>query len=192
MKDRDGRLALAKQISSVAGTAPAADGQALMQAAVTGQGLGVTAPATPPVQPPYTTGVNRSLAIAALAALGAAGDTNEAEIEPLMNENVGAPCLNLAKLNLFQCLAVAKPHYEDVFCLGQHALMDTGECVSRTAGVVPASFTPPPEPKPVEAEKPSRHGRHGKHSSHSTHSGHSTHSSHSAHSTHSTHPKKKG
>ena len=115
------------------------------------------------MQPPYTTGVNRSLAIAALAALGAAGDADEAQIEPLMDENVGAPCLNLAKLNLFQCLAVAKPHYEDVFCLGQHALMDTGECVSKTAGVVPANFTPTPEPKPVEEEKPSSHGRHGKH-----------------------------
>ena len=61
VKDRDGRLAMAKQISSVAGTAPSEDGQALMQAAVTGQGLGVTAPAAAPVQPPYTTGVNRGL-----------------------------------------------------------------------------------------------------------------------------------
>jgi len=170
VKDREGRLAMAKQISSVAGTAPTENGQALMQAAVTGQGLGVAAPAAPPVQPPYTTGVNRGLAIAALAALGAAGDANEAQIEPLMDENVGAPCLNLAKLNLFQCLAVSKPHYEDVFCLGQHALMDTGECVSRTAGVVPANYQPAPPPKPAEAEKPSKHGRHGKHgASHSTH-----------------------
>jgi hypothetical protein len=182
VKDRDGRLAMAKQISSVAGTAPAEDGQALMQAALSGQGLGVTAPAapatpaTPPVQPPYTTGVNRGLAIAALAALGAAGDADEAQIEPLMDENVGAPCLSLAKLNLFQCLAVAKPHYEDVFCLGQHALMDTGECVSKTAGAIPANFTPTPEPKPAEAEKPSSHGRHGKHAAHASHITHSTHS----------------
>jgi hypothetical protein len=29
---------------------------------------------------------------------------------------------------------VAGPHYEDVFCLGQHALMDTGKCVSDAAG----------------------------------------------------------
>jgi hypothetical protein len=160
VKDRDGRLAMAKQISSVAGAAPAEEGQALMQAAVTGQGMGVAAPATSPVQAPYTTGVVRALAIAALAELGAAGDANEAQIEPLMDENVGAPCLNLAKLNLFQCLAVAKPHYEDVFCLGQHALMDTGECVSRTAGVVPANYEPAPPPKPVETKKTSKRGKH--------------------------------
>jgi hypothetical protein len=166
VKDRDGRLAMAKQISSVAGTAPAEDGQALMQAAVSGQGLGVAAPAAPPVKAPYTTGVNRGLAIAALAVLGAAGDANQAQIEPLMDENVGAPCLNLAKLNLFQCLAVSKPHYEDVFCLGQHALMETGECLSKTAGVTPTNFAPTPEPKPVEEEKTSKHGRHGKHSAH--------------------------
>ena len=33
----------------------------------------------------------------------------------------------MSKLNLYQCLAVAKPHYEDVFCLGQHVLIDTGQ-----------------------------------------------------------------
>jgi hypothetical protein len=26
---------------------------------------------------------------------------------------------------------VAKPHYEDVFCLGQHVLMDTGQCLGK-------------------------------------------------------------
>ena len=32
------------------------------------------------------------------------------------------------------CLAVAKPHYEDVFCLGQHAMIDTGACLARFTG----------------------------------------------------------
>ena len=40
----------------------------------------------------------------------------------------------MSKLNLYQCLAVAKPHYEDVFCLGQHVLIDTGQCVMKAAG----------------------------------------------------------
>ncbi len=44
-----------------------------------------------------------------------------------------ASCLRMAKLNLFQCLAVAKPWYEDVFCLGQHVLIDTGECIQAAA-----------------------------------------------------------
>jgi hypothetical protein len=70
--------------------------------------------------------VVRGLAIAALAALGEAGDANSNQIMGLMSEpNVGR-CMNMSKLNLYQCLAVARPHYEDVFCLGQHAMMDTG------------------------------------------------------------------
>jgi hypothetical protein len=44
-------------------------------------------------------------------------------------------CASMSKLNLYQCLAVAKPHYEDVFCLGQHVMMDTGKCMIRAAGL---------------------------------------------------------
>jgi hypothetical protein len=54
---------------------------------------------------------------------------------PILAEPTGAVCLNMAKLNLYQCLAVARPHYEDVFCLGQHALEDTGSCLMKGAGV---------------------------------------------------------
>ena len=38
---------------------------------------------------------------------------------------------------------MAGPHYEDIFCLGQHALMDTGECVAKAAT--------PRVPKPMPA-----------------------------------------
>ena len=54
---------------------------------------------------------------------------------PILAEPDAAACLNMAKLNLYQCLAVAKPHYEDVFCLGQHVLEDTGHCLMKGAGV---------------------------------------------------------
>jgi hypothetical protein len=47
-------------------------------------------------------------------------------IDAVMAEPASAMCLNMGKLNLYQCLAVAKPHYEDVFCLGQHIMIDTG------------------------------------------------------------------
>jgi hypothetical protein len=39
----------------------------------------------------------------------------------------------MSKLNLFQCLAVAKPWYEDIFCIGQHGLKDTGECIAASS-----------------------------------------------------------
>jgi hypothetical protein len=159
VRDPDGRLAVAKQLSETSGAASSEESAALMRAAMTGQGVDVPVAAPPqPLQTPYTTGVNRALAIAALATLGAAGDENVSNyIQPLMDENVGQPCLKLAKLNLFQCLAVAKPHYEDVFCLGEHALMETGECVVKTAGVTPENLNP--APKLVEA-KATRHGKH--------------------------------
>ena len=39
----------------------------------------------------------------------------------------------MAKLDLYQCMAVAGPQYEDIYCLGQHALADTGQCVDQAA-----------------------------------------------------------
>ena len=80
---------------------------------------------------PYTNTVNRALTIAAVAILGEGGDNNAQNLVSLLDEGDGARCLNMSKLNLYQCLAVAKPHYEDVFCLGQHVLMDTGQCLGK-------------------------------------------------------------
>ena len=53
-------------------------------------------------------------------------------------------CLRLAKLNLYQCLASSGPHYEDIFCLGQHAMIDPGQCVveaTRTPVAHPVAVT---------------------------------------------------
>ena len=77
-----------------------------------------------------------------MAALGEAGDANVTTVMGLITEpNIGG-CMNMSKLNLYQCLAVARPHYEDVFCLGQHAMMDTGRCMIKAAGL----------PEPYEAK----------------------------------------
>ena len=73
--------------------------------------------------------------VAALAVLGEAGENRADLLTAVMVEPASASCLNMAKLNLYQCLAVSKPHYEDVFCLGQHALMDTGQCLMKGAGL---------------------------------------------------------
>ncbi|MDV6329753.1 hypothetical protein [Asticcacaulis sp. 201] len=78
---------------------------------------------------PYTQAVNRALTIAAIAILGEGGSTRAPALTSLLNDGEGQKCLAMSKLNLYQCLAVAKPHYEDVFCLGQHVLMDTGQCL---------------------------------------------------------------
>jgi hypothetical protein len=137
VQDREGRLAAAKQLSNAVMAPSTEDSAHLMQAALTGQGLSVTPSA---VHPPYTETVIRGLAIAALAVLGAAGDNNATQITALLEEQVGPFCLNMSKLNLYQCLAVSKPHYEDVFCMGQHSLMDTGRCVQKVVGTAPVEM----------------------------------------------------
>ncbi|UAL11201.1 hypothetical protein [Caulobacter segnis] len=143
--DRDGRLASAKTLSATPALAESADVAVLQQASTGLQPLGLTPrAATAPYQPI----VIRGLAVAALAALGAAGDNNLPSIDALSGDWATANCLNMAKLNLYQCLAVSKPHYEDIFCLGQHILIDTGACVAKGAG---ASLPPePPRAMPVK------------------------------------------
>ena len=69
-----------------------------------------------------------------MAALGEGGELNSGQLDTLLSDPITGYCLNMAKLNLYQCLAVSKPHYEDVFCLGQHSLMDTGQCLMRGSG----------------------------------------------------------
>ena len=129
---RDGRLAMAKEVSAKAGLGEMAE-TARLQMAVSSSGQMSVAGES--VSPPYTPMVIRSLAVAALAALGYADDASLAQVMPILAEPTSAVCLNMAKLNLYQCLAVAKPHYEDVFCLGQHVLEDTGHCLMKGAGV---------------------------------------------------------
>ncbi len=132
------RLAAAKSVSVSAMAGDVAETARLQQASMA---LPTDAVSAPPATPPYSPTVTRGLAIAALAVLGEAGDANLDTLLGLMNEpNIGS-CMATSKLNLYQCLAVARPHYEDVFCLGQHAMMDTGRCVIRAAGL----------PEPYEA-----------------------------------------
>jgi hypothetical protein len=139
--DRDGRLASTKSLSTSPALAESADVAVLQQASTGGQSLGLTPRAA---EAPYSPVVIRGLALAALAALGAAGDENLVSIDALSADPATNSCLNMAKLNLYQCLAVAKPHYEDIFCLGQHILIDTGACVIKAAGA-----NVPPEPPKV-------------------------------------------
>jgi hypothetical protein len=129
--DQQGRLMLAKTLSSTPGQGFAADAEMLRQASIGAIPLGLTAD---PKQPPYTPLVIRGLAVAALAALGEGGEEHAAQLDSLLNDPTTSYCLGMAKLNLYQCLAVSKPHYEDVFCLGQHIMMDTGQCLMKGSG----------------------------------------------------------
>ena len=83
---------------------------------------------------PYTPVVTKAIAVAALGILGEVADGRDSQTVSLMSDAGTDHCLTMAKLNLYQCLAVAGPHYEDVFCMGQHAIKDTGQCLILAAG----------------------------------------------------------
>jgi len=138
--NRDQRLADAKSVSSTALMSSTQDAARLQQAVIGATPLTLS-PAAPATQP-YPQVVIRGMALAALAVLGEAGDDQAAQIAPIMGETVTAACLGDAKLNLYQCLAVSKPHYEDIFCLGQHVMMDTGQCMMVAAGAPPPVYAP--------------------------------------------------
>jgi hypothetical protein len=80
---------------------------------------------------PYTHGINRALAIAAISILGEGTGSNEEPISQLLNDGNSPRCLGESKLNLNQCLAASRFHFDDVFCVGQHILMDTGNCIGQ-------------------------------------------------------------
>ena len=96
--------------------------------------------------------VVRGLALAALAIMGRTGDDKEANFEALLHDATGADCLKMAKLNLNQCLAVAGPHYEDVYCTGRHGVGETASCVAAAANGTGTPLTPPPAPQLQRAE----------------------------------------
>lgn len=138
--DREGRLAAVKALS--ASPYPAAmESSARLRLASAGPGQSAMTFNGSPLPPPYTPTVVRGMAVAALAILGQASEADTDTLWAVLNEPNQALCLSMAKLNVNQCLAVSKPYYEDVFCLGVHVLMDTGSCVIKGAGA----------PKPLPA-----------------------------------------
>ena len=50
-----------------------------------------------------------------------------------MSERETQGCLNMANLNLQQCVAAAHKHYEVPFCIGEHALSDIGKCIGKVS-----------------------------------------------------------
>ena len=114
VSDPRGRLARVKQLSAEPYRADGADSARLYAAMSEGPRRG--GPAGPVVV--------RGVALAALSVLGQEGEGRALGSEPRTGM-----CLKMAKLNLYQCLSAAGPQYEDIYCLGQHAMADTGQCV---------------------------------------------------------------
>jgi hypothetical protein len=148
--DREGRLADAKARSTQAMLPSAEDSARLLAAAHSGDGLGLAGDRRR--EPPYPPVVERALAIAALAALGEAGEAARPRTDALQNDPVSQTCLTESKLNLFQCLAASRPSYEDMFCLGRHIVRDLGTCTRGAA--IPASVVTVSAPEVSEVQAP--------------------------------------
>lgn len=73
--------------------------------------------------------------IATLAAYRIVGGDGvaAAPMQRAMTERETAGCLNMANLNLQQCVAAAHQHFEVPFCIGEHALADVGRCISKVS-----------------------------------------------------------
>ncbi len=153
VRDREGRLEAAKTRSAQTMTPPAGEAARLFDAAHSGGGALAVSGA--PRKPPYPPAVENGLAIAALAALGYAGENARINTDALQFDRVSQGCLTMSKLNLFQCLAASRPNYEDMFCLGRHIVRDLATCsrgAAMPAPIVTVSDVVPTDPPPRAAE----------------------------------------
>jgi hypothetical protein len=137
--NREVRLERVKVLSEDDLLPSAEESARLFAAAHSGTGLGVASAIS---GPPYTPATVRSLALAALAALGAAGEDARVNTDALQVELNSESCLTMSKLMLFQCLAASRPSYEDIFCAGRHIARDLGTCVAQAAGPSPTRLQP--------------------------------------------------
>ncbi len=70
--------------------------------------------------------------LAAYRVIGSDG-ASAAPMQRAMTEKQTAGCLNMAQLNLQQCVAASHQHFEVPFCIGEHALADVGRCISKVS-----------------------------------------------------------
>ena len=143
--NRPERIQAVKDLSATALLPSPEESARLFAAAHTPGGLGVAGNAA---RGPYTPAVSRSLAIAALAALGAGGDDYRRNTDALSAEPTTEFCLNMSKLMLYQCMAASRPSYEDMFCVGRHIARDLATCTAQSLTPGPLSIPSAPAVEP--------------------------------------------
>jgi len=72
--------------------------------------------------------LDRMAAVAALQALDAMG-SHQSAVGRLIADPRSRDCIEMAQLQLYQCMSAARFRYENAFCLGQHGLRDIGTCI---------------------------------------------------------------
>lgn len=87
--------------------------------------------------------LDRMAAVAALQALDAV-DSNQSAVARLINDPRSRDCIEMAQLQLYQCMSAARFRYENAFCLGQHGLRDIGTCIGTVGQPDTTAMTPMP------------------------------------------------
>ncbi|HYD89173.1 MAG TPA: hypothetical protein VEA80_16970 [Vitreimonas sp.] len=87
--------------------------------------------------------LDRMAAVAALQALDAI-DTNQSAVTRLISDPRSRDCIEMAQLQLYQCMSAARFRYENAFCLGQHGLRDIGTCIGAVGQPDAQAMTPIP------------------------------------------------
>ncbi len=87
--------------------------------------------------------LDRMSAVAALQALDAV-DANRSAVSRLISDPRSRDCLEMAQLQLYQCMSAARFRYENAFCLGQHGLRDVGSCIGAVAEPGVTAMSPIP------------------------------------------------
>jgi hypothetical protein len=141
VSDSSSRLAMTKQVSNQRLSGQPED-MAQLRRLATGEepDIGIEAA---PVTGPYKPVVTQGLALAAMIIAGQAGPEHADAVKALLADNDTDQCLDQAKTTMYECYSVAGPHYEDIFCSGQHALIDTGMCMIKAAGATQTAFIEP-------------------------------------------------
>ncbi len=85
--------------------------------------------------------LDRMAAVAALQALDAV-NSNQSAVSRLIADPRSRDCIEMAQLQLYQCMSAARFRYENAFCLGQHGLRDIGACIGAVAQPDTTAMTP--------------------------------------------------
>jgi hypothetical protein len=77
-----------------------------------------------------------------------------AQTEKLLNDAGTRNCLALKQAQFYQCVSAARFHYENAFCLGEHAIKDLGSCIAGATTLEAVAMSmpviaPPPPPAPT-------------------------------------------
>ena len=94
------------------------------------------------VNPTRGEALDRMASVAALQALDANDAPHASAISQLIADPRSRDCLEMAQLQLYQCMSAARFRYENAFCLGQHGLRDVGLCINAVAQPDTAGMTP--------------------------------------------------